>query len=200
MNRLVAAGAAALLLTVLIPVSATEAAVAKTTITMRIPSCEGCVVYPYSRQVLSSNGVVSARQVVNGAVTIVVPTRRTQGMVFTIEAPWQDQSDVVPAIAFQYGGYAPGTVVTRPQARRALSASPCWIGTTEAAVVFDVAVRKVWVDGQALGNDDEYHEQRVQMPMAWVLPTQASAGPFSNTVNGITDLSALTECNLGSAS
>ncbi len=200
MNRLVAGIAAIALLIVFVPTPASQAAVAKTTITMRIPSCEGCFVYPYSRRVLAAKGAVSARQVINGAVTIVVPTRRTDGMVFTIETPWQDSSAVQPLIAFQYLGFAPGTVVTRPEARHAPSASPCWAGTTESAIVLDVAVRKVWVDGQALGNDDEYHQRRVRMPMAWVLPTQASAGPFSNTVNGITDLSAQPACNLWSES
>jgi hypothetical protein len=194
MNRLVAAVAASALLIVLSPAAVSDAAVARTTITMRIPSCEGCVVYPYSQRVLATNGVVSARQVTNGAVTIVVATRRTAGMVFAIEAPWQDTSDVQPLIAFQYEGYAPGTTVTRPQARRALSASPCWAGTTASAVTFDVAVRKVWVEGQALGNDDEYHDRRVQMPMAWVLPTQESAGPFARTVNGIADLTNQPAC------
>lgn len=196
MKRVFAGVAAVGLLLVLLPPASSQAAVAKTTVTMRIPSCNGCFVYPYNLRPDADGKTYSghAHQVIDGAVTIVVPTRRTDGMVFTIEADWQDEADVNPVIAFQYEGFAPGSTVTRPQARRALRASPCWAGTAASAVVFDVAVRKVWVDGYALGNDDEYHDQRVQMPMAWVLPTQESRGPFLDTVNGIADLSGQPLC------
>lgn len=196
MKRAIAGLAAAGLLVVLVPAASSQAAVAKTTVTMRIPSCDGCFVYPYNLRPDASGKTYQGHdhQVVNGAATMVVPTRWTDGMVFAIEADWQDEADVNPVVAFQYEGFAPGTTVTRPQARRALRASPCWVGTTAPAVVFDVAVRKVWVDGYALGNDDEYHDRRVRMPMAWVLPTQESRGPYAATVNGIANLQHQPTC------
>ena len=200
MRRVIAGLAAMGLVIVLAPMSPSQAAVAKTTIIMRIPSCNGCHIYPYNLRPDANGGTYRgyAHTVTNGTVTIVVPTSRTDGMVFRIDAPWQDEADLSPVIAFQYEGFAPGTTVTRPQARRALSASPCWAGTAAAEVTFDVAVRRVWVDGFALGNDDEYHDQRVRMPMSWVLPTQAARGPFSGTVKGIANLAGRPNCDVGS--
>jgi hypothetical protein len=193
------------LLLALSPGGVADADTLRTTITLRIPSCndsnETCLVYAVPpRPGPNSTGALTGHPVVNGTVTFSVRTAQTNGMVFEFYASWQEEADVTPGIAFQYEGFPPASEVTRPQASRALASSPCWVGTTAASITFDVAVRKVWVDGRGLDDDDDIQNRRVLMPMAWIRPTQDTFGPFLSTVNGVTDLNGRSPCNTARSS
>ncbi len=160
--------------------TSSAAASPSTTVTLTFvgQSCEGCVVTPQAF-VVGATGSYSAksRKVRDGRVSFVVPTEQTRGMSFTINTARPAAINALPVIVMQYRGAAPGTRVTRAQAVRAKSASPCWSGTDQAEVEFQVRVSSVMTAGFPSG--------RAKVPVAWVVPTQEAFGGFGRQFKGV---------------
>jgi hypothetical protein len=153
-----------------------------TTITMRVTGCDGCSITPTQGLRLSKNNattwVGTPVTVTDGRAVMVVPTRRTAGMSFTIDLPKPVQIGAKPVITTQYQGSAPGSVVSRDQARAATDASACWSGTSASATTLEVRVGRVVMKkfpGPGL----------VRVPLAWVVPTLDAPGGFDEAFKGV---------------
>ena len=123
----------------------------------------------------------------DNTVTFEVPTSRTKGMSFVIDDPSKEEPrhfvDFHTVIVFQYYGYEPGEWVTVRQARTSKKASPCWSGTEDANVAFTVNVRNQTVDG--LPTNGAKKIKKVNIPLAWVSPTQEAYFGFSRSPGGV---------------
>lgn len=149
-----------------------------TNITFKVSGCNGCVITPV--QAIEDQGVVTfaSTAVVGGTALATVPIASTPGMSFNITAPWKVDIDAEPVIVTQYQGYAPGTRVTKRQAKAAAKATACWSGTTAADVTLRVTVRRVQLPGMAVGS-------KVRVPLAWIRPTAATTGGFDKADKGV---------------
>lgn len=185
MKRVVAA-AASLVTVAAIGVGAPPAsggdASGSTTVTMRVTGCDGCSITPTQGLRLSTNNattwVGTTVTVTDGRAVMVVPTRRTAGMSFTIDLPNPVQIGAMPVITTQYKGAVPGRVVSREQARAATDASACWSGTSSSTANLDVKVGRVVMKkfpGPGL----------VRVPLAWVVPTLDAPGGFDEAFKGV---------------
>lgn len=164
------------------PALAGDQASGTTTITMQVTGCDGCSITPTQGLRLSKNDattwVGTPATVSGGRAVMVVPTRRTAGMSFTIDLPKPVQIGAMPVITTQYKGVAPGSVVTRAQARAATDASACWSGTSSSEATLDVRVSRVVMKkfpGPGL----------VRVPLAWVVPTLDAPGGFDEAFKGV---------------
>lgn len=162
-----------------LPGTATSAAEPMTTITMNVSGCDGCTIFP-SQQLKSQdepwNGTKG--RVKAGQVVLVVPTSRTNGMVFAIQAtPMGAAINAEPLIVMSYKAVAPGTSLTKAQAMTYRRASPCWVGTTASAFVMDVTVKPISVAAFPSG--------RTKAPLAWANPMQPATAPYWPTVKGM---------------
>lgn len=157
-------------------------AVPTTTITFEVPDCEGCEV-----------GIVQGRwdddarwgirvwdggqkTVEDGVVTFRIPTKRTEGLSMTVEAPWEGHTGYMTTVAFRYGGEKVGDTVGFHDAREKGKASACWAGTDADAVTIPLTVRKVWVDGV---------RHRVRGSIAYASVTQEWMKPMRDVWDGI---------------
>jgi hypothetical protein len=128
----------------------TPSTVARTTLTIRAPGCDGC-------RITLDQGVWTrhdakvwqrrAKTVRDGEVTFRVPTRRTHGMSMLVDAPWDGQLEYVTTVAFRYAGLQPGDHVGARVARHKHRASACWAGTNRDAITLPLTIRKVRVPG-----------------------------------------------------
>lgn len=85
--------------------------------------------------------------------------------------------NALPVIVIQYRGATPGKRVTRAEALRAKSASPCWSGTDQPGVQLRVRVSLMKTAGFPSG--------RATVPVAWVVPTQEAFGGFGRLYSGV---------------
>lgn len=156
--------------------------------------CLGCVVIP-TQLILGSdndgrevswNDELSMKRTVRGdSLSFTVPTQSTRGMTFMIQAPATKSGafyDATPLVVFQYQGYSPGEWVERAEVVTARGGSPCWAGTNETSVSFDVNVRAVTRKGL---NDTPGGSTFVRVPIAWIAPTEQAFGGFTKTDRGI---------------
>jgi hypothetical protein len=115
----------------------------RTTVTLRIPRCPGCVVAVFNL-VGATNYRPPLRMVpIRGGVgRFTVRTAATRGMSFgmTGTGPYTAVA-VRPDIAVAVAGVPIGAPVTVAQASRTLAAARCWTGTTRAR--FTIHVRLV---------------------------------------------------------
>ena len=177
MKRLLAGTTAALAMIVLVPAGASSAATVDTTITMAVSGCEGCTITPVQAITGSSNVYTGTPvKVTGGQAVFVVPTSKTVGMSFNLEATWQVDINAMPVIVTQYQGISPGQAVTRAQALAAKRATACWAGTTSSSVSLQVQVGRVMMPGFPSG--------RAKVPLAWFVPTAATTGGFSKAYKG----------------
>lgn len=164
------------------PALAGDQASRTTTITMRVTGCDGCIITPTQGLRLSKNDATTwigtPVTVRGGRAVMVVPTRRTAGMSFTIDLAKPVQIGAMPVITTQYTGAAPGSVVTPAQARAATDASACWSGTSSSVVRLDVRVGRVVMDRFP-------GPGRVRVPLAWVVPTLDAPGGFDEAFKGV---------------
>jgi hypothetical protein len=168
------------LATLAIVLPTVAAAEPTTTITMNVNGCNGCTITPV--QAVTGAADVwtgSGGKVTGGSVVLTVPTARTVGMSFNLDASWQVDINAIPVIVTQYQGFQPGQRVTRQQAMAAKRATACWAGTAEPAVTLRLTVRRVWLPGFPEGT------RRTKAPLAWLVPTAASTGGFSRTSRGV---------------
>lgn len=165
--------------------SAATAAAPQTTIKIFVSGCEGCTI-GWQRALASDTTVAPGKpnflageqsKVSGGQVTFTIPTKLTQGVSFTITAPWEGDLDYVTNIVLGSDSLtglsaAPaGTKVSTSQAKQRQEGSPCWQGTTKAKAVINVSVAKIsaaGVDGKA------------KAPLAWASPTVATILPGAN--------------------
>jgi len=159
------------------------AASGTTTITMRVANCEGCFIRPSLTRVDADGKSVGyygkAIKVRNGVAVLRVPTSKTPGMSFRINGPTRVPVNYAPVLVVQYKGYAPGTVVTKAQAKAAKQASACWEGTSSSSVTLSVRAARVLVpkfppDGT-----------KTLATFGWFVPTAKAPGNFGPTYKGV---------------
>lgn len=196
MRRLAAVLSATVVIGVMVvpPAAAAET----TTITFRVTGCEGCVLQAATTPAGSDdiyNGPKA--KVRNGVATMTVPTEQTAGMYFSVDAPWKVEINAQPLLVFQYQGVREGARMTKAQGRAAKRASACWAGTTANAATIRVTVRRVWQEAFDPGGPND--GGRTQVPMAWVVPTQAALPPFWKTFDGILATQNSVDCAVPAA-
>ena len=153
---------------------------AMTTITMKVTGCNGCTITPVQAITGATDiWTGTGAKVRAGQVVLSVPTARTVGMSFNLDADWRVDINAEPVIVTQYQGYQPGQRVTKRQARAATKATACWAGTSDPAVTIRVMVRRVWMPGFPEGT------RRTRVPLAWMIPTASTTGGFSATDKGV---------------
>jgi len=181
------------------PAQATEPAQAggaTTTITMNFVGngCVGCEITPQSLLLSEPNSAYdpdgkAVPYVVgrDNTVTFDVPTEATRGMSFVINDPSKADpdylADFVTLIAMQYKGVEPGKRVSSKRAKRGKSASPCWSGTNASDVRMKVKVRNRKVEGLPVNGASG--TKKIDLPLAWVVPTKKAFGGFSRTDRGL---------------
>lgn len=152
----------------------------QTTIRMEVRDCEGCTIQP-TLLLLDADGTSvqwegKRVRVRDGQAVLRVPTSKTPGMSFLIDGPNREDINAAPVIVTQFKGYAPGSVVTKAQARKAKRASACWAGTTDAEVSLTVQAMTVVMPKFP---DDGTGTTRVAT--GWFVPTQKAPGGFEPT-------------------
>lgn len=156
----------------------------RTTITMRVSDCEGCTIQPVLERI-DADGVgdtYSGRTVTvrNGVAVMRVPTSATPGMSFRINGPRREDINAGPVIVTQYKGFAPGTVVTPAQARRAQQASGCWVGTSAPTVTLEVRTMTVLMDKFPPDGPG-----KTRVTTGWLVPTAKAPGNFDSSITGV---------------
>lgn len=157
-----------------------SAAVPMTTLTMSVTGCEGCTITPSQyRKGMKEAWSGTAAKVSNGVATLTVPTSRTAGMYFAIEATWKVEIAAQPLITMQYKAMPVGGTITRAQAMASRRGSACWAGTTESTAALDVIVKRVLMPAFPPG------DHKTSVPLAWVTPTTKSPGGFNSAYKGV---------------
>lgn len=158
---------------------ASDRAVARTTLTINAPGCEGCEITAQSALTSDYEDVwqSSPVEVVDGVATFRVPTDRTAGLSLTLRAPWERRLGYVTVVAMRYAGTQAGDVVSKREARGKRRASACWAGTTEPSYEMTLRTRKVRVVGVGPG--------RVPGTLAWAHTTQDWLAPVRRVLDGV---------------
>lgn len=153
-----------------------------TTITFTVTGCEGCTI-GVQRALAPGSHVRPTRPaywsgpsgiVAGGKVQLRVPTARTSGMSFTINAPWQGEFGAVANVVLGAGGRG-GAQVSERAARQRKRATACWAGTDASAADITVLVVPVTLEG---------YDGPVDAPLAWASPAVATVGPLTDTYRG----------------
>ena len=165
---------------------------ASTTITLNVTGCDGCVFQAQNATDVASPFNGPKAKVTKGVAVMTVPTAQTVGMVLTLQPSWTSESNAEPLVVFQYKGAAPGQRITKSQAMTYKKASPCWAGTDAAQAQIRITVRRVWAPAFDPGNANP---GRTQLPLAWVVPTQAAPTPFWPTYKGVLATQNVVECS-----
>ena len=157
---------------------AASAAAASTTLTLKIASCEGCVIGLTSVMAADYEDLWSSKEkkVRNGEVTFKVPADRTAGLSIGVAAPWEGAVPAHTIVAMRYKGYAVGDKVSYADIKTARKASGCWAGTADSAATLKVVVKKVTV----MGNTGP-----VKGSIAFAKQTQPYLQPMQRTFDGV---------------
>jgi hypothetical protein len=187
--------ASALSLIVVLGASApASAAEGSTTITLKVTGCNGCVFQAQNSTDVANPYNGPKAKVSGGVATMTIPTVQTSGMVLSIDPSWDSKSNAEPLVVFQYQGAEPGTRVTKAKAKTYKKASPCWVGTADAAAQIRITVRRVWAPAFDPG---AANPGRTQLPLAWVIPTTAAPTPFWPTYKGSLATQNSVQCATG---
>ncbi len=155
----------------------------ETDITLLVPSCEDCVITLFSYDGLTPIYSSAPRLVVDGSVTITLPTARTSGMSVQVDPPWADsRSDSY--VAWRYAGADIGDSVTLKQARSKTRASGCWAGTFNEAVTLKIKVRRIKRNGRTVA-------------MARAPVTESFVRPMERVRSGVLVSGDVLACDLG---
>lgn len=184
--RLAVAGALACALagtslTALTPATATPrvARAARTRISIVVRGCPDCTVQA-ARYVPAEGGApwVSRRHRVDGRgrVTLVVPSARTRGLTFLVDAPWHGADDVAAVMVARYEGREVGERVSATQAAGARRGEACWAGTTLAEA--RIVMRVTRFRSRTLAGGRTWH------PRAWAARGLESTAPMSRAPHG----------------
>lgn len=154
-----------------------------TTITLRISNCEGCTIQPMllredadGKEADYTGDKVKVR---DGVAVMKVPTDDTPGMSFLVDGPGPESINALPVLVVQYRGFAPGTVVTRAQAKAAKKGSGCWLGTTASSITLRARATTVRLP--------TFPPDGTTTPVitAWLVPTAKAVGGFDEVFNGV---------------
>lgn len=117
----------------------------RTKLNLHVTGCDRCSVQLY--QAIDGRPAVwhSAEQKIGSdhEVSFRVPTRRTHGMSFTLDAPWAQGLDAIPNVVTRYAGHAIDSSITRKVARHAKRAAGCWAGTDLDSLTLDFNVARI---------------------------------------------------------
>jgi hypothetical protein len=154
-----------------------------TTITLKIRNCDGCTIQPMllredadGKEADYTGTKVKVR---DGVAVMKVPTDDTPGMSFLVEGPGPLGIDAIPVLVVQYKGYAPGTVVTRAQAKAAKKGSGCWLGTSASSVT--LRARAMTVQLPTFPADGSTSS----VTAAWLVPSGNAMGGFDEATKGV---------------
>lgn len=153
---------------------------AHTTLHLHLTGCDACSVQLF--QAIDGRPAVwhSVKRKVGAdhRVSFRVPTRRTHGMSFTLDAPWAKGLSAIPNMVTRYRGHDIDSVVTRKAARAGRHAEGCWAGTsTNGGIRLDFAVSRVkarTVTGAP-----------TVAPLVYATHTMSSWRPMVKTVKGM---------------
>lgn len=183
MKRAVAALASLVTVAAIGAAAPPASAAGMTTITLKMRNCEGCTIQPMllreDADGQEADYTGTKVKVRDGVAVMKVPTDDTPGMSFLVEGPGPLGIDAIPVLVVQYKGYAPGTVVTRAQAKAAKKASGCWLGTSASSITLRARAATVQLptfDGNGT---------TAAVPMAWLIPTGNAVGGFDAATKGV---------------
>ena len=183
MKRAIAAIASLLTIAAIGVVAPPASAAGMTTITLKIRNCDGCTIQPMLLRTDADGAEADFTgdkvKVRDGVAVMKVPTDDTPGMSFLVDGPGPDNIDARPVLVTQYKGYAPGTVVTRAQAKAAKKASGCWLGTSANSVT--LRARGMTVQVPAF----EPEGATTSVTTAWLVPTANAVGGFATVMKGV---------------
>lgn len=151
----------------------------RTRISIAVRGCRDCSVQA-SRYLPAEGGQpwLSHRRTVDasGRVAFVVPTAKTPGLTFLVDAPWHGADGVAAVMAARYRGFAVGERVDDRQAARSRRGEACWAGTTDqrARIVMRVARFR----SRTLTGGPTWH------PRAWAVRGLATTPPMSIAPHG----------------
>ncbi len=153
---------------------------ARTSLHLHITGCDSCSVQLY--QAIDGRLTVwhSAKQKIGPDHRVVfrVPTRRTHGMSFTLDAPWAKGLDHVPNMVTRYRGHAIDSFVKRQGARTGKHAEGCWAGTsTSGRLQLDFAVSRV--------RSTTVTGKPAHAPLVYATHTMSSWKPMVKTYKGM---------------
>lgn len=155
-------------------------ATGRTAVTVVVRRCRSCTIQPV-RYVPSDGAdpwwgpvrhLDSARQ-----VTLHLPTARTHGLTFFVDAPWHGADDVAALAALRYRGRSPGDAVTAADARTTHRATPCWAGTDQPAARIVIRVDRFPTRTAFTG-------QRTHHPRAYAPRTLETWPPMARAYRG----------------
>ena len=154
-----------------------------TTITLKIRNCEGCTIQPMllreDADGAEADYTGTKVKVSDGVAVMKVPTDDTPGMSFLVDGPGREDINAMPVLVVQYKGYAPGTVVTRAQAKAAKKGSGCWLGTSASSVT--LRARAMTVQLPSFPPDGT----TTSVTAAWLVPTGNAVGGFDQATKGV---------------
>jgi hypothetical protein len=153
---------------------------ARTSLHIHVTGCDSCSVQLY--QAIDGRPSVwhTANRKIGSDHQVVfhVPTRRTQGMSFNLDAPWSTNLDAIPNMVTRYQGHAIDSGVTRTAARAGRHAEGCWAGTTTSGRLrLDFAVKRIRAKGVT--------GQPGHAPLAYATHTMSSWKPMVKTFKGL---------------
>jgi hypothetical protein len=112
-----------------------DTAQASTVVTVRMPNCNGCTITAVSSVhpgwgAIDDSRILSRKATVRRSVArLHVPTSRTRGLAFAINAGKYNAGNAVPMVVMRYAGMPAGTRVSPGQSAAAGTGSFCWAGT-----------------------------------------------------------------------
>lgn len=149
-----------------------------TTLTFKVPDCNGCeltlIQARWDRSAGSGVRVWNGPHAVvrRGKATFTVPRSRTTGLSVAVSAPWDGQLAAVTTVAFRYAGHDVGDRVSFADARDERRAAACWAGTRRSRITIPLTVRKVRVEGVRGRTDGTIAYARTTR--AWMQPMRRS--------------------------
>lgn len=122
-----------------------SATVAKTTLTLDVDGCEGCVVTFIQSLPTGHIGFQRERTVTDGKAVITVPSRKTRGVLVIFRAPGFDSAVFT---GMRYPGQKIGSTVSLRSLTGKRRGYACWAGTTQRRASIPITVRRVTPDGK----------------------------------------------------
>lgn len=159
--------------------AASSAAPATTALHLHVTGCDSCTI----RLVHAISGQpkvwTSTKQRVGSdhELSWTVPTGKTHGMSFELDAPWAGNLGAVPNLVTRYPRTATDSAVSQARAYAAHRAQGCWAGTSVDDITLDFKVahvRGVDVTGKP-----------TTLPLAWAPHTMSSWKPSVRAYRGM---------------
>lgn len=165
----------------LVSSSSADAAQPHTRLVIKVTGCNSCKVRLV--RAISGSSIYWRSQAEkvgsDGKVVFNVLTKRTKGMSFELQAPWEGATDSVPNVVTRYAKQAPGETWTAKQAKHSARAFGCWAGTTKRRTTLHFRVARITFDGSGMGGTT--HDKAA---VAWASPGLHSWKPKMQTWHG----------------